>query len=537
MRIYQHLSGAHFILTQESSLAARTYYASDIERIEKRDGESVKSIDGTHPGDVDSVASFAGNFKWSVIFLILPIELMQLQLANQNSFLHRVTHQLDRKVMCRESRTTCTGNSHHNASSQTVSQRKTPPRIFCVTTTDEAMECLITYTDAISPHRCRKRQEYFERQRVRHFCCSLDTTNETSNIEKKRSVVAAASCNVARAIRHWADRYGLPRGEADVLMRVMGTLSSLACADTSTLQNTPIDDRSKSIIQSFFNNERILSNEIPDKESDTGISVFLGDPILEMPLCTSSDNEESFRRDRFAATYPIDGDLARSTSPGRMDPVILDHTRRDALFGCGAIYYQNQQHRKGFAHQVGIEPSAFQTHNQRPQQLEYISRNHIPREYGTLLHLNEINSCALVQQPSPQLFQSIQRYAMCPGGQQRPAALMQKEQISTQVRPSLYSLPSQEIRFPSAYHDPFTSQHQQTCGSNIVRTLSRSLPEERDAVKSFPFHNVSGSYGYGRTNITQLLNGRFIAPNSSAHGISSQTHSDFQDINDRRAWG
>ena len=93
---------------------------------------------------------------------------------------------------------------------------------------------------------------YFEKQRECHFL------PQTCSSAIPMTSAPAAAKHVAEAFRDWANRFGFPPGEADVLMSLMGSLGGIATADDRVLESVPIDDRSKRILYAFFGSDGVV---------------------------------------------------------------------------------------------------------------------------------------------------------------------------------------------------------------------------------------------------------------------------------------
>jgi hypothetical protein len=132
---------------------------------------------------------------------------------------------------------------------------------------------LISVADAIKKRDIR--ELYFDKQRERYFLphdssspsCTTPTftrssSSSTTNIPMSSAPYAAT--HVAEALRHWAMRFDLPPGEANVLMSMLGTLGEIVTADDDpTLQTVPIDDRTKRLLHVFFGSKGRNSNTQP----------------------------------------------------------------------------------------------------------------------------------------------------------------------------------------------------------------------------------------------------------------------------------
>lgn len=257
MRVYQQLSGAHFIFPQQSSLAVRAYSLDDVNRIKNQKRLTNSSESSINNQDIDGLTTFVSNFRWSIIFFILSSEDMVAMMDDENSFLHQVQNMIDRTIIFpKRNDTEAVGDAKRNATSQMFQ----PPRIMCVSSPDQAIECLTTFADSINGKRVIKRREFFERQQISAYCYPLETLRQNSDdsgalIELKNDISAAAASHVAGAIRDWAQRFDLPPGEADVLLRLLDNLNSVARASSNDLAKVPIDSHTKVLLQLFFDQE------------------------------------------------------------------------------------------------------------------------------------------------------------------------------------------------------------------------------------------------------------------------------------------
>ena len=104
------------------------------------------------------------------------------------------------------------------------------------------MSTLISVADA--SRKWHLREAYFEKQRRNLFV----PTNGTTQIFDE----ASAASHVAGAFNQWAKRFDLPPGEGNVIMSLSGSMFGVAETTDETLHGTPIEARTKTLLQLFF---------------------------------------------------------------------------------------------------------------------------------------------------------------------------------------------------------------------------------------------------------------------------------------------
>jgi len=139
-------------------------------------------------------------------------------------------------------------------------------RACLVPNASTALSILFSIIDAIQKREIRSL--YFQRQQTRFFSPRLvqvgggddDGHPSTSTTTTKmRMMIIPESCrphaaiHIAETLRSWAHRFDLPPGEVNVLMSVLGSLTTIATTPPAHgLDMVPVEDRTKRLLQAFF---------------------------------------------------------------------------------------------------------------------------------------------------------------------------------------------------------------------------------------------------------------------------------------------
>ena len=151
-----------------------------------------------------------------------------------------------------------------------------------VSSADQALASLCSLVDAIQKRDVRS--AYFECQRQRFYVPRLssidgstpeDANNATATWTIPQTCRPAAAAHVANALRSWADRFELPPGEVDVLMSVLGSLSSIVTADPQQLEQLPLEARTKQLLTAFFGSTPCLPAAGASSGADQQEAIFL----------------------------------------------------------------------------------------------------------------------------------------------------------------------------------------------------------------------------------------------------------------------
>jgi hypothetical protein len=235
LRVIEKLSGgAHLLFPGESSLAVRTYYPSDLEALQAAEIPHPRAMDddleGTCTDDLEGLGAFQSAFRTTVVFFVLPHDVLTQQLDDPDSFLHRANRVL-------------------HATSSGANSAQSCSNILTVPDTAAAITALISIADAMVPAKRALRREFVERQRLAYFL-----PEDASGFPHPNADSRAAS-HAATAFREWAQLFEFPAGEADVLLSIMGTLENVVTGNGQSLAIAPVEDRSKEMLHAFFESQ------------------------------------------------------------------------------------------------------------------------------------------------------------------------------------------------------------------------------------------------------------------------------------------
>lgn len=280
--------GAHILFPgSETTIALRTYYPADIKRLEaiQKDENDASTLNRASPAaaphNQDGLEAFRDAFKYPIVFFILPPEVMMDQLSRPESFVN--TAQL---IMNESKQDTSESAAGGNAKS------------FVVPDTKSVTDTVLILLDALHPERRKMREKYYEHTRSLHF---LPSEKEEETKVDTHQVVT----HVSAEIRALADRLQLGAGEAEILMRRLGSLQMIATADHRVLEQMPIDDASKEKLHEFFGsepnpNKQQSCNHLPDQQGVAPVpGPNFGGPSIEeshfddMPNYNEFTNEQS----------------------------------------------------------------------------------------------------------------------------------------------------------------------------------------------------------------------------------------------------
>jgi hypothetical protein len=197
------LSGAHMVF--EKGIALRIYYHHDIAIID--DEKCDKGTDGIY--------DFCMSFQWPVVFFVVPNEIAA-DVYHEGSFIDRV---MTMGFM------------------ENVADDKSPPRLMIAANTAQVLAAFFAFADDVSSTERREKRSQI--------------------VQSMQSSVNDQAC-VAASIRHLLAPPRCPDGEADIVMRELGTLPdivqscSILSGGDSEFDQLPIDRRTKDISKAFF---------------------------------------------------------------------------------------------------------------------------------------------------------------------------------------------------------------------------------------------------------------------------------------------
>ena len=106
------------------------------------------------------------------------------------------------------------------------------------------MRTLSTVIRSIQPNKAVLQQRFFHERAKEYGLPDAET-----GVVPSQEHLAIHTC---QAMRKWARRFDIPRGDEDVLMSLLGTVLGISSADSDLLDTIPIDDITKDIVLTFF---------------------------------------------------------------------------------------------------------------------------------------------------------------------------------------------------------------------------------------------------------------------------------------------
>lgn len=209
IRIVEKLAGnAHVMVPGSPSVAIRIYTMEDINKLEENIDKS---------GDVDGLQHFRDSFEHSMVFFVLPRGNDQNQLSRRESFV--------------------------NAAQQTLltrgdgKERKRSTRTCIVPDTTQVINAISSVMQSLAPEKREKKKQYFTQIANQNYLPNKETGKDPSQ--------DAIAKHVTKTFHAWAERMGMPDGDSNVLLDIMGSLGDVVTADNKALDDLPIRNATK----------------------------------------------------------------------------------------------------------------------------------------------------------------------------------------------------------------------------------------------------------------------------------------------------
>ena len=257
MKVVQKLNGAHLLIPMSfpskqgapvsKSLAIRFYSPKDLLHLTS---EFLDHEDDRDAERLDDLKRFVTSFALSLVVFVLPEEttssmkantesILVSELQNPNSWSRRAMHHLTTPTALQDS---------NGTSSSTCCCR-----LLVVPDAQTALEGIRYFADSLKPEKMALKQAFFRRQEIQHCIptnsCSSQRKNEGDHSANDQQRNRYSSNHVRHAFSNWAHRFELPMGEEDVLMEMLGSLQSIATVQDD---GVPMEDRTRQLLQSFF---------------------------------------------------------------------------------------------------------------------------------------------------------------------------------------------------------------------------------------------------------------------------------------------
>lgn len=465
------------IFPQEQGLALRVYYYPSIADTQKQQRILDADQRDSDEGDVDGILDFTRHFQWSVIVFVVPDITV---LDDPNSFVQRAMRLVDAPVPQK-------GNQQ-------------PPRILVVASTDQVITSIMALADAIAPARCALRGKFCRKTRLLRFCDDSSSAQDAAAAdtitaeEEEDAMQAAASRQVATAVREWGDRAGFPLGEADILLRGLGNLTNLVSsavdANTALLGTIPVEDRTKRELRRFFsgnNNDDVV--EQADDDPTFRNNVICSDP-------TMTDDGAIFSPPPFG-NLPVAGMGVYPQAPFGMD----DQTYPANYYNDGGMNYHQDPapphyHQQQQQHQQLLTPPQYESYHPTPNGGRYHHAEHHQTPHELQQQRHHQFSTNMQRPHTQQQYRHKTNAATTPWGQQpqpQPPHHLSPNSSSFQ-----WQRQTQTQMYPGQ-HEQFHQQQQQPPPPNYPpppqSQMRQRLPQQV---------NGSGSHG-SRSTVRQFM--------------------------------
>ena len=294
LRVVPRLSGeAHLVLKEETSttLAVQVYDADRIEATERRWKEEAGRSSGGGgsggggPGEdwmltkkalaarktksfdplsndptIVGLQTFRDTFRNTAVFVVLGTlhgDLRRRQMNRPTSFLNVAQRALASPRRgttggtCSSSSESSGGSGNDNGNGAIAMGSS---RIFLVTDVASLQSHLRATIDSIRPDKIGMKEKFFAEQcrsnGLQPSSSSASSSGAEAPLDTKSG--SAVAQRVADALRAWSDGAGIPRGEMDVVLGMLGSLEAVVAADGRALATVPVSDRTKRMIVAFF---------------------------------------------------------------------------------------------------------------------------------------------------------------------------------------------------------------------------------------------------------------------------------------------
>ena len=210
IRIVERLAGnAHLMVPGSPSLAVRIYTNEDIAKLEE-------NIDDCGD-DVDGLQHFRDSFEHSMVFFVLSRGDEQSQLGRRESFVNTAQQAL-------------LLNDGDN-------DKKHTTRTLVVPDIAQVINAISSVVQSLSSEKREKKKQYFARIAHENYLPDKDTGKDPSQ--------DAIANHVSKTFHTWANQMGMPDGDSNVLLSIMGSLGDVVTADTKALDDLPIRNATK----------------------------------------------------------------------------------------------------------------------------------------------------------------------------------------------------------------------------------------------------------------------------------------------------
>ena len=231
LRVVEKLvGGAHLLITGSPTVAVRVYDMDNINRLEGDDENTTNSINNEESSNtddgVDGLRTFRDKFEHSLVIFVLPSGQNQRdQLGRRDSFVSLAQKSLLFRDAADQNNT-----------------KKHVTRTAIVTDVSQVISTIESVVSSLLPEKREKRRKYFEQQAAQHFLPG-------GSMKPSQEIIAN---QVQKTFNAWADRFEMAEGDASVVLNTLESLVNVGTASANEMNDVPIRDASKELIQQFF---------------------------------------------------------------------------------------------------------------------------------------------------------------------------------------------------------------------------------------------------------------------------------------------
>eukprot|EP00804_Cyclotella_cryptica_P002599 CCRYP_010426-RB/>CCRYP_010426-RB protein AED:0.13 eAED:0.13 QI:260/1/0.75/1/1/0.75/4/0/384 len=229
IRIVEKLAGgAHLMVTGSPSVAIRIYTVDEVNELER---SLVETED-----DVDGLQQFRDSFEHSMVIFLLPKgEYQRDQLGRRESFVNAAQQALLSR-----------NNDGQENMGDTFKKRTT--RTLIASDITQAIHAIDSVLQSLSPEKREKKRQYYTQIAHQNYLPNKENGSDPTN--------EAIANHVSKTFHAWADRFGVPQGDSNVLLNIMGSLGDVITADAKALDEVPIRNATKTIVSMFFGSSK-----------------------------------------------------------------------------------------------------------------------------------------------------------------------------------------------------------------------------------------------------------------------------------------
>jgi hypothetical protein len=474
IKVLSKPSKAHFIFPSETGLALRVYYPNVQLQIAANLDENA---DWTH--DIDGICDFCHAFLCSAVFFVIT----DMTVMDQPT-----------SMVCRAMRLV----------DVPLKPNQRPLRLFVVADTAQALTGLMEMANGMAPARVALRRKFANRVRREHFVGDPSDNNAETAAEAQVHLAT----HVSQVMIEWAQRQGLPRGDAEILLSATGTLAKLAgVAKSSAVARIPVHDRTKQALFQLFSAPDL--DEEDDENNDTSANAEL------VPSATADQTNESFFPHAAQVPQPAMNapPMRFGRPPPSMPPPKVSSAWNPGSYGTTAV--SQSQHPMSFAEQAPTvrqhvqQMLVSQQQQQQQQQQQLVQQQEQQQmmiqqrrqQQQRMIQEMQQRQRAIQQQPQQRVLQHQQQPLLRQSQQQQWMPQQAQVQFVPQFHPvhhrnvhvshSIEYIPSAQ-QAAASYHPPFATTNSPFAPSTYPTLPPHSMNQPAAATASMMSWSQSG---------------------------------------------